>query len=120
MIIPDSVTAGQFSQLPLDQVEPHPQNPREDWDIEPLATSLAQYRILTPILVRELRNGAKARWQIIGGHRRWAAAKRNGWSMIAAMVCNATDEQALAPRSAHVACITEWGSGWFLAVVAGR
>lgn len=76
---PDQVaTAGLF--IPLDQIQPDPDQPRKmtdsvDEDLQLLADSITQHGILQPITVQPVKNGKAIQYQIIAGERRWRAAK---------------------------------------------
>ncbi|MDQ6674548.1 MAG: ParB/RepB/Spo0J family partition protein [Chloroflexota bacterium] len=76
--------------LPTSSIRPSSRNPRHRLDVDELAESLRAHGMLQPIVVR--RRGAG--YELIAGHRRYEAAKRLGWSEIAAMVRDETDEQA--------------------------
>jgi ParB family chromosome partitioning protein len=89
------VSVGNLVMLPVDDIGPHPKNPRDDFDVDPLAESLAEYRLLSPILARPLPEGSATAFQIVAGHRRWMAAKKNGWPFIFALLCELNDQQAL-------------------------
>ncbi len=95
---------GDFSQeaeadnglkiLPLQKVEPNPNQPRRDFDpeaLEALSESIAQHGVLQPLTVRELENGY---YQIIAGERRWRAARLAGLREIPAIVIEADDKKA--------------------------
>ena len=95
---------GDFSQeaeadnglkiLPLQKVEPNPNQPRRDFDpeaLEALSESIAQHGVLQPLTVRELENGY---YQIIAGERRWRAARLAGLREIPAIVIEAGDKKA--------------------------
>lgn len=95
---------GDFSQeaeadsglkiLPLQKVEPNPDQPRRDFDpeaLEALSESIAQHGILQPLTVREMENGY---YQIIAGERRWRAARLAGLREIPAIVIEADDKKA--------------------------
>src|SRR5437899_9777405 len=70
-------TSMQFTELPLDLIEPSPSNPRRhrnklvDAD---LMASISTYGIVTPLLVRPMPEPGK--YQIAAGHRRYEAAKK--------------------------------------------
>ncbi len=65
--------------VPIDQIEPDPGQPRQNGGgarLDDLATSLRAYGVLQPLLVREdgtLPDG-RARYRIVAGGRRYAAA----------------------------------------------
>lgn len=95
---------GDFSQeaeadsglktLPLQKVEPNPDQPRRDFDpeaLEALSESIVQHGILQPLTVREMENGY---YQIIAGERRWRAARLAGLREIPAIVIEADDKKA--------------------------
>lgn len=97
--------------LPLAQLAPSPFNPRRAVDQELLAELAASIRtdgVLQPIVVRpitkdstqrlaDLDNGA--RWQIIAGHRRVAAAELAGLAEVPAVVRAMTDADV---KAAHL------------------
>jgi ParB family chromosome partitioning protein len=77
--------------IPLAAIQPSPRNPRQDiGDVDELTDSLRAHGLLQPIVVR--RTGAG--YELIAGHRRYEAARRLGWTEIAAVVRDETDEQA--------------------------
>lgn len=70
--------AGLF--IPLEQIQPDPQQPRkfsgdDDDDLKLLAESIVQHGILQPITVQPVQNGKTIKYQIIAGERRWRAAQ---------------------------------------------
>ncbi len=80
--------------LPLQKVEPNPNQPRRDFDpesLEALSESIAQHGVLQPLTVRELESGY---YQIIAGERRWRAARLAGLREIPAIVIEADDKKA--------------------------
>jgi len=77
-------------QLPVDQIEENPFQPRRDFsdvEIASLAESLKEHDMLQPVLVRRV-NG---RYQLISGERRLRAARHAGWTTIPARVRDADD-----------------------------
>jgi ParB family transcriptional regulator, chromosome partitioning protein len=65
--------------LPIDFIEPNPDQPRHDFDearIQELAKSILMNGVIQPITV--CRKGAN-RFQIVAGERRWRAAKSAGF-----------------------------------------
>lgn len=82
--------AGGLLQLPLDEVEENPFQPRRDFsdvEIASLAESLKEHDMLQPILVRRV----AGRFQLISGERRLRAAKLAGWKTIPARLREADD-----------------------------
>src|SRR3954447_14552473 len=81
--------------VPLDRIEPNPQNPRLAFNeeaLEELASSIREHGVLQPVLVRPLDEG---RFQLIAGERRWRASKLAGQATIPALVENIDDDTAL-------------------------
>jgi ParB family chromosome partitioning protein len=82
------------NHIDIDQIEPNPLQPREDFNDEKLAelaSSIKADGVLQPILVRR----AGEKFQIIAGERRWRAAQKAGLHSIPATIRKATDEEAL-------------------------
>ncbi len=80
--------------VPLDRIEPNPENPRllfEESALEELAASIREHGVLQPVLVRPLGDG----YQLVAGERRWRAASRAGLDTIPALVEELDDEAAL-------------------------
>lgn len=73
-------------KLPLDRVEPDPDQPRKEFDpdsLARLAESLKEHGQLAPILVRHDRGRGK--WVVVAGERRLRAARLAGMETIAAV-----------------------------------
>ena len=67
--------SGEITTLPLREIEPDPDQPRKNFEAEPLnelAESIAENGLLQPIAVRH--NKAGTGYTIIAGERRWRAA----------------------------------------------
>jgi ParB family chromosome partitioning protein len=87
-------SAPRFMRLPLDTLEPNPDQPRREMSaeaLEELAASIHRQGVLQPIRVREVQPG---RYQIVAGHRRWRAAREAGLAEIPAVVADVNEEQA--------------------------
>ena len=83
-------------EIPLDQVEPNPDQPRRNArgaDIAVLAASIGEKGLLQPINVREV---APDRFQIVAGERRYWAYRSLERETIPALVIDTDDVQALA------------------------
>jgi ParB family transcriptional regulator, chromosome partitioning protein len=79
-------------QVAIADIRPSAHNPRRAFDgIEELAASLADHGLLQPIVARRLGPNT---YELIAGHRRLEAAKRLGWTAIAAVVRDETEDQA--------------------------
>jgi ParB family chromosome partitioning protein len=81
-------------EIPIDQIERNPYQPRLDFDEEELAElteSIRQHGLIQPITVRQVGE----RYQVISGERRWRAAKAAGLTTIPAYVRAADNTQLL-------------------------
>ena len=81
--------------IPLDRIEPNPQQPRlafNEESLQELANSVTEHGVLQPILVRPLDGG---RYQLIAGERRWRASKIAGLETIPALIEDIDDDTAL-------------------------
>lgn len=90
----DSTPDNGFKQLPLQKVEPNPDQPRHTFDpeaLEELAESIRKHGILQPLTVRATASGY---YQIIAGERRWRAARLAGLREVPAIVIEADDRKA--------------------------
>jgi ParB family transcriptional regulator, chromosome partitioning protein len=77
--------------IPLGSIATSQRNPRRKLHgIDDLAASLAAHGLLQPILVRE----AAGAFELIAGHRRFAAALQLGWQSIPAMVRSIAEDEA--------------------------
>ena len=81
--------------VPIDRIEPNPENPRllfEESALEELASSIREHGVLQPILVRPR---GRDQYQLVAGERRWRAARRAGLLTIPALVEELDDDSAL-------------------------
>lgn len=81
-------------RIPLDHLQPNPEQPRTIFDpaeLEALAASLRKDGLLTPIAVEKSGNGS---YIIIDGERRWRAAKLAGWTSIEVYVHSKEENSA--------------------------
>jgi len=81
--------------LPVERIEPNPQQPRLAFDeetLQELAASIREHGVLQPILVRPLGNSD---YQLVAGERRWRASKIAGLATIPALVEDLDDDTAL-------------------------
>lgn len=77
---------GILIELPLQEIQPNPNQPRKLFDsveLDELAASIRAKGILQPIVVQRLGTG---RYQIIAGERRWKASALAGLERIPAVV----------------------------------
>ena len=81
----------EIRTLPLSQVEPRQDQPRDSFDeerLQDLAASIARHGLIQPVIVRRLEGGY---YQIIAGERRWRAARMAGLHEIPVRVLQADD-----------------------------
>jgi ParB family chromosome partitioning protein len=86
---------GSIAQIPLDQIEPNPFQPRVDFDdsaLAELASSIKEQGIIQPITVRKL---GYDKYQIISGERRYKASGLAGLKSIPAYIRVANDQGML-------------------------
>jgi ParB family chromosome partitioning protein len=92
--IDDLSPGARFEELPLDEIEPNPRQPREAFDEEAMAelvTSIREVGVLQPIVVREIE---PERYQLIMGERRLRASREAELEVIPAIIRD-TDDDAL-------------------------
>lgn len=77
--------------IPLDQLKHHPENPRRG-DVELIAESLNHFGQLKPIVIHGY-SGRSGNYVVAGNHT-LRGAKENGWTHIAVVKPQMTDEQA--------------------------
>lgn len=84
-----------ISEIPLDQIERNPNQPRSLFDedkLEELAASIREIGIIQPITLRQI---AENRFQIIAGERRWRASQIAGLKTIPAYIRTIKDESVM-------------------------
>ena len=94
-LIPASSEAQRARELPLDAIEPNPQQPRKSFGADQsaeLARSIREHGILQPLLVRQLSGG---RYQLVAGERRWRAAELAGLERVPIVVVDVPDRDML-------------------------
>ena len=77
---PDAAPKSKSLIIKLEDLEPfkdHPYLVREGVELDDLTESVGTHGILSPLLVRPL-EGAEGKYEIISGHRRYAAAQKLG------------------------------------------
>lgn len=88
-------TTQGVTTLPLQRIEPNPNQPRKRFDeveLQALADSIAQHGLLQPLAVRDMGNGY---YQIIAGERRWRACRLAGLSEVPVTVVEADDRTVM-------------------------
>lgn len=79
-------TGDYVETIKIVDIEPNPNQPRNDFDeesLEELAASIKEHGVITPIIVQKTDNGF---YRIIAGERRWRASKKAGLKKIPAIV----------------------------------
>lgn len=88
-------TQQEVTRLPLQNVEPNPNQPRRRFDeeeLQALSDSIAEHGILQPLAVRAMEGGF---YQIIAGERRWRAARLAGLKEVPVVVVEADDRTVM-------------------------
>ena len=88
-------TQQEVTRLPLQKVEPNPNQPRRRFDeeeLQALSDSIAEHGILQPLAVRAMEGGF---YQIIAGERRWRAARLAGLKEVPVVVVEADDRTVM-------------------------
>lgn len=87
--------SSEINEVPLEQIQPNPYQPRQDWDpseLEELASSIRAMGIIQPVTLRALSADS---YQLISGERRFRASKLAGLEKIPAYVRTAGDQEML-------------------------
>ena len=85
----------KVDELPLTELKEFPGHPfrvREDEEMERLKESVRQSGVLIPAIVRPAEDGG---YEIVSGHRRWAACKALGMETMPVIVRNLSDDEAI-------------------------
>ena len=91
----EEVIERKLNEVPLDAIEPNPDQPRTNFkreELEELADSIAKEGLLQPILVRSIGEGKS---QIIAGERRWQACQLLDLKTVPVTIKDADDMKAL-------------------------
>ena len=91
-----AATTSGLANLPISQIEPHPEQPRRHFDeaaLAELAESIAARGVIQPVIVR--RTGSE-RYQLVAGERRWRAAQLAQLHEIPALVRDLSDRDVMA------------------------
>jgi ParB family chromosome partitioning protein len=95
VVTPGEATLSSISEIPIDQIEANPFQPRSTFDeesLEELSESIKIMGLIQPITVRHLENG---KYQIISGERRYRASLLAGLVNIPAYIRTADDQGML-------------------------
>jgi ParB family chromosome partitioning protein len=95
-ILPESSAGGpELRELPVEQIEPNPEQPRGSFDanaLDALAGSIASAGLLQPLIVRPLEEG---RYELVAGERRWRAAQKAGLDRVPAVIRSSPEDERL-------------------------
>ena len=83
-----------IKNIPLDEIQPNPYQPRKDFDqekLKELADSIREHGVVQPVI---LAPGNDGKYIIIAGERRWRAARMAGFESVPALI-KETDEKTL-------------------------
>src|SRR6266446_5950355 len=86
--------AESLVEVPIDQIEVNPHQPRKVFDftaLDELAASIRSSGVIQPIIVRRFAGA----YQLVAGERRWRAARQAGLDRIPAIVREVTDAESL-------------------------
>ncbi|WP_209425179.1 ParB/RepB/Spo0J family partition protein [Pararhodobacter sp. SW119] len=84
-------------EIPIDTIEPNPEQPRRDFDaasLEELSESIRRKGVLQPLVVRPF-GPHPGKFQIVAGERRWRAAQLAGLHAVPALVRTLNDSEVL-------------------------
>ena len=94
-LAPEGAKSLGVRHVPIDRIEPNPENPRllfEESALAELASSIREHGVLQPILVRP---AGRDHYQLVAGERRWRAARLAGLLTIPALIEELDDDAAL-------------------------
>lgn len=97
---PEENSIGGLAYLPIDQIKPNPNQPRQYFpkeEIENLANSIKESGLLQPIIVRCSPNETDhaVTYEIVAGERRWRAAAEAGLSRVPVLLRQLSDKEVL-------------------------
>ena len=94
LLSPDSPTRSVGVRIvPIDHIEPNPEQPRLVFNqetLDELAASIREHGVLQPILVRPIGPNT---YQLIAGERRWRASRQAGLDSIPALIEEIDDDK---------------------------
>lgn len=100
--VPDPVSGSDagavYREIPPDQIEPNPKQPRQVFEedaLDELIHSVREFGLMQPIVVRQLESSPTPRYQIVMGERRWRACQEAKLETIPAIVRETTDDAML-------------------------
>lgn len=91
----ESTSSGRLKEIYLDQIEPNPFQPRQEFnkeELQELALSIKENGIIQPITVRQIKPDL---YQLVTGERRWRASRMIGLQKIPAIIKDYDDQQMM-------------------------
>jgi len=88
-----------MKQLPVDEIQPDPDQPRNRFDpeqLEELTRSIETQGLIEPVIVRPSENDTEKPYMLVAGERRWRASCQAGLEAIPALIRSMSREDALA------------------------
>jgi ParB family chromosome partitioning protein len=92
---PAEVPGASFREIPVGDIRPNAKQPRQVFDedaLEELKTSIREFGLLQPVVVRETGPGS---YELVMGERRWRATRELGLETIPAIVRGTADDAML-------------------------
>jgi ParB family chromosome partitioning protein len=92
---PAEVPGASYREVAVDDIRPNAKQPRQAFDEdahEELKTSIKEFGLLQPVVVREIRPGS---YELVMGERRWRASRDLGLPTIPAIVRDTADDAML-------------------------
>jgi len=92
--VPTASSQELVRDIPVGEITPNPYQPRKHFDaatLEELQSSIAEYGVLVPVIVRRQGSG----YELVAGERRWRACAALGRATIPAIVRSSDDRQTL-------------------------
>ncbi|HET7080972.1 MAG TPA: ParB/RepB/Spo0J family partition protein [Chloroflexia bacterium] len=98
---PDAPTRvrGAALEVPVDSIQPNPQQPRHEFSeeaLKELTDSVREHGVIQPLIVTHNETGDGAPYYLIAGERRWRAAQVAGLATVPVIVKDANPEEMLA------------------------
>jgi len=84
---PPSISVGPFREIPINYIDPDPNQPRSVFDedqLDELTQSISRYGVLSPLLVRPSK--IVGRFLVVAGERRLRAATQAGLASVPAII----------------------------------
>lgn len=85
---------GAVTKLPIQKIEPNPNQPRKQFDeeqLQALADSISEHGLIQPLAVRDMGEY----YQIIAGERRWRACRLAGVDEVPVVIIDADEKKVM-------------------------